>query len=1079
MMKKKIPLLLFVVLSLSALLFGTSHRAGAESGFFTNNCQGCHSVSTCDGCHAHGTHPTSAKSSLNITAATDKTSYQPGETVSVTIDGGYRNGWVRAILYNGDPASGGSEVARSSGPSGLGGGASFPIILTTKAPATPGTYTYSASWYGNQYDKSGAFFGARWRPDPNNPNHGEEIVNTNSFTVVSATPPPAPAISVTDSVAPSTDLAVPFGSVTSGSSATQTVTVKNTGNANLLVGAVGSANPLAAPFSVKTDSCSNQTIAPAASCTVAVAFSPTTTGAFADSFSIPSNDPANGSVTVNLSGTGAAMPVPAISVTDSVSPTTDLSVPFGSVNAGSTASQTVTVKNTGTANLVIGTVGTLGAPFSIKTDSCSSQTIAPAASCTITVAFAPVTTGTFTDSFSIPSNDPAKSTVTVNVSGDGAAVPVPAISVTDSVTPNNDLLVPFGSVNAQTSVTQTVTVRNTGTANLMIGALGSGDPLAAPFSVTTDACSNKTIAPAASCSVTVAFAPATTGSFTDSFNIPSNDPANASVTVNMTGTGAAVPVPDIAVTDSVAPNTDLQADFGSILAGTSKEETVTITNGGNASLFLGSVGSGNGLASPFSITSDACSGKTLGLAASCTLTVKFAPTAAVSSTDSFSIPSNDPDEPSVVFSVRGQGLSVPVADVSVTDSAAPATDLKVAFGTVAAGSSSAQTVTVTNTGNADLVLGTIASADPVQAPFAITTDTCSGRTLLPTENCTLTVEFGSVSAGTFADSFDIPSNDPDESTLTVSLDGVSAASTSVGEIRIKGPVKPGNDLRLSFKEVRGGRTVDKTITVVNTAAGPLMIGTIGGTNALAAPFSIAADQCSDKTLGKDETCAVTVRFSAPENCTIPADAESDDDDRAGETRCTYNDSFDIPSNDPDEQIIMVQVSGASIPSKSNLRPRKSHLKYPAHKQEKLDRTVELRWEKCSDPEGDDVRYEVRLSKRPDFATAVPLAQDRSSAASGGMGTYAGTGLGFLFFGVAFMGTARGRKGMMVIALMLMLAGTTFVACSSSTRTGQQTEADVSQQVSGLESGTTYYWKVVATDSQGSVTDSDVSSFTTK
>src|SRR5664279_3161507 len=43
--------------------------AQAQSSYFTSQgCSGCHSapvVATCNGCHAHGTHPSSAKSSIN------------------------------------------------------------------------------------------------------------------------------------------------------------------------------------------------------------------------------------------------------------------------------------------------------------------------------------------------------------------------------------------------------------------------------------------------------------------------------------------------------------------------------------------------------------------------------------------------------------------------------------------------------------------------------------------------------------------------------------------------------------------------------------------------------------------------------------------------------------------------------------------------------------------------------------------------------------------------------------------------------------------------------------------------------
>ncbi|QYZ64517.1 MAG: hypothetical protein HPY30_00015 [Gammaproteobacteria bacterium (ex Lamellibrachia satsuma)] len=61
---------------------------------------------------------------------------------------------------------------------------------------------------------------------------------------------------------------------------------------------------MAAPFSILNDTCSGQTLTPAASCTLAVSFAPTVIGIFNDSLDIPSDGPDEGSVTVNLSGTG-------------------------------------------------------------------------------------------------------------------------------------------------------------------------------------------------------------------------------------------------------------------------------------------------------------------------------------------------------------------------------------------------------------------------------------------------------------------------------------------------------------------------------------------------------------------------------------------------------------------------------------------------------------------------------------------------------------------------------------------------------------------------------------------------------
>lgn len=469
-----------------------------------------------------------------------------------------------------------------------------------------------------------------------------------------------PNVVVTDAVAPTTDLEIPFGDVTeTTTSGIQTLTLTNTGTQDLVVGTIALANGVAAPFSVVSDNCSGQTLAPSTPCTVGLEFSPASTGPFQDTFDIPTNDPDQASVTFTVSGNGTPVPVPNIVVTDAIAPTTDAQVPFGNIVQNQTSTQTLTVSNDGTANLNIGLIATanpLAAPFSIASDTCSNQTVAPSGNCTFQVVYEPTAVGSLSDTLDIPSNDPDTATVTVTVSGTGAPIPVADISVTDSAAPANDLLADFGDVNVSASANRTVTVTNAGTASLVLGSVATANPVAAPFSIVTDNCSGQTLAPAASCTVSVAYAPVAIGPANDSFDIPSNDPDEASVTLALTGNGLPPGAPDISVTDSTSPTGDLVVDFGDVRQPNSVEESVTITNVGTSSLVLGSVATANGLAGPFSIVTDNCSGQTLAPAATCRITLAFGPDAIQAFDDSFDIPSNDADEATVTVAVVGNGL---------------------------------------------------------------------------------------------------------------------------------------------------------------------------------------------------------------------------------------------------------------------------------------------------------------------------------------------------------------------------------------------------------------------------------------
>jgi hypothetical protein len=117
----------------------------------------------------------------------------------------------------------------------------------------------------------------------------------------------------------------------------------------------------------------------------------------------------------------------------------------------------------------------------------------------------------------------------------------------------------------------------------------------------------------------------------------------------------------------------------------------------------------------------------------------------------------------------------PEPAIVVTDSSAPADDLQILFRSITEGNTSDRTVTVSNAGNASLVIGDIAQ---VNAPFSIVSDNCSGQSITPLDTCTLTVRFSPTAAGTFSDAIDISSNDSDESSITIDVSGTGLSLLS-------------------------------------------------------------------------------------------------------------------------------------------------------------------------------------------------------------------------------------------------------------------------------------------------------------
>ncbi len=91
-------------------------------------------------------------------------------------------------------------------------------------------------------------------------------------------------------------------------------------------------------------------------------------------------------------------------------------------------------------------------------------------------------------------------------------------------------------------------------------------------------------------------------------------------------------------------------------------------------------------------------------------------------------------------------------------------------------------ITVTNTGDTALTIGTIASDDPLAAPFSIVDDDCSGQTISAGGSCTFAVRFSPTEEGDFSDTFDIPSDHPQESPITVDVNGEGVPPTYTTEL---------------------------------------------------------------------------------------------------------------------------------------------------------------------------------------------------------------------------------------------------------------------------------------------------------
>ncbi|HEX8971435.1 choice-of-anchor D domain-containing protein [Oryzihumus sp.] len=631
----KTPLSILAKLASLAVVLCWTPQASAYSTYYTNGagsnlaCTTCHSstVTTCNGCHSHGTHPDSTKSSINISASTDKTTYQPGQTVTVTVNGGYRTGWVRVNLYDGNMA-----LLTSSCPSGPTScySSTFPATLTAAAPMTPGTYTWRASWYGNAYDASGAYFSSAcgspavppcFRQDPNNNTagavHGEEIVAVTQFTVVSAA---APSIALSPT-------SLSFGTVTVGGTVSQPVQVRNTGTAPLNVSSIaltGASTAFtwspAAPF----------TVAAGGTTTVTVSYTPAAAGAASATLVFTSDDPANPTVSLALSGTGQAATTPSISVT----PT---SLAFGNVVVGASGTQTFTISNTGTATLSGTAALAAGTNNEFSVSPATFSIAAGGQPVTVTVSYAPSGAGTDTGAVSVASNDSAHPAVSVTITGAGVASPAPTIALAPAT-------LAFGNVVTGATATLTTQVRNTGTLALVVSAIDRCAGTSAEFAWSKSV--SFTVDPGASVPVDVTYAPTGLGGDSGCIAFTSNDPTTAVADLAVSGAGVAQPIPIAAVSPT-------SLDFGAVTIGSAASRTVTIQNTGTGALNVTGISLSSGTSSAFSWSPAAPFAVAAGTSA--TLTVTYKPTDGAAASGAIVIASDDPASPTISVALTGSG----------------------------------------------------------------------------------------------------------------------------------------------------------------------------------------------------------------------------------------------------------------------------------------------------------------------------------------------------------------------------------------------------------------------------------------
>jgi hypothetical protein len=570
-------------------------------------------------------------------------------------------------------------------------------------------------------------------------------------------------------------------------SAAQNFSLTNTGSANLTISSAASTN--ATEFPIYSDGCSGTTLATGAHCIVSVQFAPTLGGTRTGSIKITDN--ASGSPqTVAVSGTGYG--IPATSYTPA-----SLSFSNTNINASS-ASQNITLKNTGTDTLNISGVSITGGTanqFS-QTNTCPA-TLAPAASCAITVTFKPTSAGSLSAYITVAdnANNIAGSTQSTPISGTGVAVP------TGSASPTG-LTFPSTNIGVNSSVMSS-TLTNSGTGPLTLASIAIGGANAADYSQ-TNTCGSTLVA-GANCVISVTFKPSAAGTRTATVTVTdnANNVANSTQTVTLSGTGTAVS------TATLSPNSLTFTD--QTVNTTSAAQTITLNNSGTGPLTITSIALSGTIRRAYAPPNN-CNGS-VATGGSCTISVTFKPLAPGSLMATLTVTdnANNGAGSQQTASLSGTGIGVPAASVS------PST---LTFSTTTLGQTTAsKSTTLSNTGTGPLAISSIALGGMNSNDFAETT-TC-GSTLAAGSNCSISVTFAPTAIGSRTATVVVTDNSGNAgATQTVTLNGVGAFASELGFVSV-------TPCRLVDTRGSTGSLGGPSLAAGSTRSFPLLSGSCG------------------------------------------------------------------------------------------------------------------------------------------------------------------------------------------------------------------------------------------------------------
>jgi hypothetical protein len=499
--------------------------------------------------------------------------------------------------------------------------------------------------------------------------------------------------------------AVSFGGVTVGKTASSGVSLVNQSSSAVEISHLTVSGE---PFSVSGAASLPITVPARATYNLGVNFSPTGTGAATGKLEITSSSASVGTLTVNLSGMGAALSAPALS---------GLNCARSSFAGPATADCGVTMS-----------AAASGSGVAVALASNDRAVIVPS---TVVVP-AGATKVSFTASVN-PVSTAQTATLTASAGGVSESVAL-ELGATVAALNASTSSVAFGNVNVNTASTQQVTLTSSGDAPVTINSVtvaGAGFSLSG---VDTP----QTLSPNQTVTLNVQFNPTAPGTTTGQLIIASNATSGGTMTIGLGGTGTIMILPALHA---------LNCASGSLLGSASDACTVAINGTApNGGVTVNLQSSAAAVSVPQSVQ----------IAAGATSATFTATATAVSTAQAVTLTASTGN--SAETFVLHLGASVPTLSVSTTS---------LAFGNVAVGSTATQSLVLSSTGTAYVTL----NAATMSGSGFSATGAGFPLNLSPGQTATLTVQFDPTATGATAGALTLNGNSSTGASTTVSLGG--------------------------------------------------------------------------------------------------------------------------------------------------------------------------------------------------------------------------------------------------------------------------------------------------------------------